>query len=200
MTDVPQLAPRRFLFLLGSARAGGNTDLLARQAAQQLPAHVSQRWIRLADVPLPAFEDVRHEGDGVYPVPVGNAKLLLDATLEATDVVIASPLYWYTVSASTKLYLDHWSGWLRVPGADFRARMAGKTLWGVSAHTSDTEAKTDPFVGTLRNTADYLRMQWGGALLGNGSRPGDIRSDVGALADAQLFFLSATARPALAAR
>ena len=30
------------------------------------------------------------------------------------------------MSTITKRYLDHWSGWLRVPGVDFRARMRGR--------------------------------------------------------------------------
>jgi hypothetical protein len=31
-------------------------------------------------------------------------------------------------------------------------------------------------------------MHWGGALLGNGSAPGQVRSDSGALSDAVEFF------------
>ncbi|MDQ0992408.1 NAD(P)H-dependent FMN reductase [Streptomyces sp. V3I7] len=46
---------RRFLFVLGSARPDGNTELLARRAADQLPADVEQQWISLAEHPLPDF-------------------------------------------------------------------------------------------------------------------------------------------------
>ena len=62
---------RRFLFLLGSTRAGGNTEALAQRAAAQLPSDVEQHWIRLAEMGLPPFVDVRHEGDGSYPQPAG---------------------------------------------------------------------------------------------------------------------------------
>ncbi len=61
-------------------------------------------------------------------VPEGNERLLWEATLWATDVVIASPLYWYSVSATTKRYLDHWSGWLRVEGAPLKERMRGNPV------------------------------------------------------------------------
>jgi multimeric flavodoxin WrbA len=105
-----------YLFLLGSTRAGGNTEALARLAAEQLPADVKQTWLRLSDLPIEPFKDIRHEGDGVYPAPEGNERLLLESTLEATDLVIASPLYWFTVSTSVKSYLDYWSAWMRVPG------------------------------------------------------------------------------------
>ncbi|MFD5038798.1 flavodoxin family protein [Streptomyces sp. NPDC058378] len=180
------MTTRNFLFLLGSSRTGGNTETLARLAAEQLPADTEQRWLDLRELPLPDFEDRRH-AEGHY-TPTGNSATLLEATLAATDVVIASPLYWYAVSTSAKRYLDHWSGWLEAPGVDFKQRMAGKTLWGVTA-LADTEPEVaDPLAGTLRNSARYLGMRWGGVLLGNGTRPGDVLTDTGAAARAKVFF------------
>lgn len=178
---------RRFLFVLGSSRSDGNTELLARAAAEQLPGDVEQEWIDLGEHPLPDFEDLRHDSDHVRPTD-GHAALLLDATLAATDLVIASPLYWYSVSAHTKRYLDHWSGWLRTPGVGFRATMAGRTLWGVTVQAHPQHEVADPLTGTLNNSAAYLGMRFGGVLLGNGSRPGDVLRDTEALARAKSFF------------
>ncbi|MFI9204722.1 flavodoxin family protein [Streptomyces sp. NPDC053048] len=178
---------RKFLFLLGSARHDGNTETLARQAAAQLPPNVEQRWLRLRDVPLPAFDDVRHTGD--RPLPTGNERLLLDATLEATDLVIASPLYWYSVSADTKLYLDYWAGWLQLrEELRFKAGMRGKTMWAVTAISHDDSSKADPLLGTLRLSAEFMGMRWGGGLIGHGNRPGDIHADTTALTAAKTFF------------
>jgi multimeric flavodoxin WrbA len=179
---------RSFLFVLGSARAEGNTELLARTAAEQLPGDVEQRWIRLAELPLPDFVDLRHDSDHVRPPSDANAGLLLDATLAATDIVIASPLYWYSVSSLTKRYLDYWSAWLRTPGLDFKATLAGRTLWGIAALADAEPSVADPYVGTLNNSAAYLRMRFGGVLLGNGSARGDVRKDTEALARAKTFF------------
>ncbi|MFI9286626.1 flavodoxin family protein [Streptomyces werraensis] len=178
---------RRFLFVLGSARPDGNSELLARRAAEQLPPDVDQRWIDLTVHPLPEFEDLRHDSDHVRPTE-GDTALLLDATLAATDLVIVSPLYWYAVSAQTKRYLDHWSGWLRTPGLDFKATMAGRTLWGVTALAHEEPEVADPLVGTLNNSAAYMGMRFGGVLLGNGSKPGDVLTDTRALARAKTFF------------
>ncbi|MEV6478518.1 NAD(P)H-dependent oxidoreductase [Streptomyces sp. NPDC051576] len=178
---------RRFLFVLGSARAEGNTELLARRAAEQLPPDVEQQWIRLAEHPLPDFVDIRHDGP-VQPPSDDNVRRLLDATLRATDIVIASPVYWYSLSGLTKRYLDYWSDWLRVPGADFRATMAGRTLWGVSVLADEEEVVADPLTGTLNNSAAYLKMRFGGVLLGNGSARGDVLKDTRALARAKTFF------------
>ncbi|GGV77084.1 flavodoxin [Streptomyces massasporeus] len=178
---------RRFLFVLGSARAEGNSELLARRAAEQLPADVEQEWIDLTEIPVPDFEDLRHDSDHVRPTE-GNVARLLDATLAATDIVIVSPLYWYSVSAQTKRYLDYWSGWLRTPGLDFKATLAGRTLWGVTALAHTQEVVADPLVGTLHNSAAYMGMRFGGVLLGNGSKPGDVLTDDAALTRAKTFF------------
>ncbi|GAA2885128.1 flavodoxin [Actinoplanes cyaneus] len=183
------MSSRSFLFLLAGARPDGNTELLARHAAADLPGGAVQRWIRLGDAPLDTYEDLRHLDPPRERVPAGAERLLLDATLEATDIVIASPLYWYSVSASAKLYLDHWSGWLRVgePGS-FRARMRAKILWGVSVYSGDDPADADPLFGTLRKSADYFPMRFGGLLLGQGNRPGDILQDTPTLTRAKQFF------------
>ncbi|MCX5438966.1 MULTISPECIES: flavodoxin family protein [unclassified Streptomyces] len=178
---------RTFLFLLGSSRGEGNTEILARKAAEQLSPEVGQRWIDLAAHPLPDFEDLRHDSDHTRPTG-DNTALLLDATLEATDIVIASPLYWYSLSASAKRYLDYWSGWLRTPGIDFKATLEGRTLWGVTALAHEEQVVADPLVGTLRNSAAYMGMRFGGVLLGNGSKPGDVLKDEGALLRAKTFF------------
>jgi multimeric flavodoxin WrbA len=185
-TDTARGTDRSFLFVLGSSRADGNTEILARAAAAQLPAGIPQRWVDLNALPLPDFQDGRHETDDW---PTGESEEeLRRATLEATDIVLVSPLYWYTVSAQTKRYLDYWSGWLTVPGSEFKERMAGRTLWGVTVMADHDESAADGLVTTLNNSAAYMRMRFGGVLFGNGSRPGQVRNDERAMIRAKSFF------------
>ncbi|OWP64083.1 flavodoxin [Hymenobacter amundsenii] len=179
------MPPRRFLFLLGSTRRAGNSELLARHAARFLPATTEQQWLFLADFDLPPFVDLRH--DAPYPVPTEPAKTLLDATLWATDLVLVTPLYWYTVSVPAKLYLDYWSAWLRTPGVEFKGRMRDKTFWAVVVSSGSAEEAL-PLRETLQLSANYMGMPWGGYLLGNGSRPGDVLRDAAALRTAESFF------------
>ncbi|AVH96941.1 flavodoxin [Streptomyces cinereoruber] len=182
----PDFSNRSFLFVLGSSRPDGNSEILAREAAAHLPAGVPQRWVDLNELPLPDFRDGRHEETG--PPTHGTEKLLLEATVEATDVVIVSPLYWYSLSAQAKRYLDHWSGWLNVPGSDFKERMAGGTLWGVTALAHDEHVVAEGLVTSLHHSAAYLRMRFGGVLTGTGSRAGRVRADEEALLRARTFF------------
>jgi putative NADPH-quinone reductase len=188
MRDATSHDHQHFLFLLTSSRRNGNSELLARRAAKALDDRVEQRWIRLMDAPLPPFIDIRHEGDGIYPTPDPPGQELLQATLDATDIVFVAPLYWYGLPALAKQYLDHWSGWMRVPGIDFVRRMAGKRMWAVTALSDEDYSVADPLTGTLKLTASYLHMNWAGVLFGFGNRPADILNDEDAISKAELFF------------
>lgn len=181
------ISARRFLFLLSSTRRLGNSEQLAYCAAHPLPSTTSQQWLHLLDYPLPDFVDLRHSGS--YPPPTGNSRLLLDATLQATDLVLVVPLYWYSLPVSAKHYLDYWSAWLRTPNVNFREQIQGKTLWSIVV-SSGNRAETQPLEDSLKLTAEYMNMQWGGLLYGTGSRPNDIQEDTFALEQAKSFFLN----------
>jgi multimeric flavodoxin WrbA len=179
---------REIVFILGSARHNGNTEHLARYAARTLHESVKQNWVHLLDHKLPLFEDIRHHETRKYSVESESERTLLEATMSATDIVIASPVYWYSVSAATKLYLDYWSGWMRVEGVDFKTRMASKTLWGISAFSDEDWSGAQPLIDTLRLSAEYMKMTWGGVLLGYGNRPGDVMQHEPSLERAAKFF------------
>lgn len=176
---------RRFLFLLSSSRHLGNSEQLAYCAAHSLPAQFEQQWLNLHDYPLPDFQDQRHSAG--YPPPTGNARLLLDATIHATDVVLVTPLYMYNMPVPAKQYLDYWSAWLRTPNLDFREQMRGKTLWSIVVG-SGPRSDAQPLEGSLQLTAAFIQMHWGGTLYGSGSRPNDIQDDAQALQAAKDFF------------
>lgn len=181
-----------FLFLNASTREAGvlgNTEQLARAAADALPSGTAQHWLRLPEHELPPFVDHRH-GRGSYPMPQqGEGLALLEATLAASDLVFVSPVYWYSVPAPLKLYLDHWSAWMRVPDLDFKSRMAGKRLWVVT--TSGSREKAQPMIDSYRLCAEFLGMRFMGALWGKGGPPGAVSADEQALAEAQRFFAAA---------
>ena len=93
----------------------------------------------------------------------------------------------YDLPAPAKLYLDHWSGWLRTPGINFREQMKSKALWAITV-SSGERAEAQPLEDSLTMTAQYLHMRWGGLLFGTGSRPNDIQLDVLAQQRARSFF------------
>lgn len=186
------------LFIVGSARPNGNTELLARLAAKSLDADAGQVWLNLLHDPLPVFEDIRHHDTRKYSVANSVERRYIDETLAATDIVIVSPVYWYSLTASAKLYLDHWSAWMRLPDLDFRNRMRGKTLWGITVLSDEGLLGVQPLIETLRLSADYMDMKWGGVLMGYGNRPGDILNDPPSIDRAGKFFSRSGAESATA--
>lgn len=181
------MTTRSFLFLLASTRRDGNSEQLARRAAEHLPPQATATWMRLDEHPLPPFVDTRHSTG--YGDPEGTARLLAQATLEATDLVIVSPVYWYSLPAAAKLYFDHWSGWMRSPALKLRDRMKGKRLWAVLVDSDQAhEGSADPVLESLRRTAGFMEMGFGGALLGHGSKPGEALADAATAEAAEVFF------------
>lgn len=184
---------RQFLFLVASAREAGhvgNTEWLARQAAAALPVNTPQQWLHLARMNLAPFTDLRHTS-GQYPMPEGDLKTLLDATMAATDIVLVAPVYWYSLPSTVKTYLDHWSGWLRIPGVPFKEQMTKKTLRLIT--TSGDRAKAQPTMDSVRLCAAFFPMAWGGAggpvLWGKGGPPGAVEADAQAVTAAESFLL-----------
>lgn len=182
-------APAHYLFLVASTRdpgITGNTEWLARRAAQSLGPEVEQTWLSVPATPLPPFVDRRHTV-GEYPMPEGDLRRLLDAMLAATDVVFVSPVYWYSIPAPLKAFIDHWSAFLRVPGLNFKTRMAAKSLRLVT--TSGDRPKAQPSIDSIRLCAEFMGMRWGGELWGKGGAPGAVANDEAACS-AALSFLS----------
>lgn len=126
-------------------------------------AHAPHPGDPLVKHPLPDYDDLRHRaGHTTRPEESGNLARLFEATLAATDIVIASPVDWFSLSSRTKRYLDHWTPWLYVPDVDFRAAMAGRTLWAVTSSAGESPRGAEPLVGTLNNLAAHLQMNFGG--------------------------------------
>ncbi|MFN4153484.1 MAG: flavodoxin family protein [Paracoccaceae bacterium] len=180
--------PSRFLFLLSSARSGGNTEQLARRAAQSLPCPCD--WLDLCTLSLPAFYDPR---PALPEPPSGDLALVIDMMRSASDICFVAPVYWYSLPAPAKLLLDHWSGFLDQPGLGFPDWIKTKRLWLVSAR-----ADPDPVVpglseAMLQRTARWLGMTWGGALHGVADAPGEIVEDA-AWQRAAAFFAAPESR------
>jgi hypothetical protein len=83
---------------------------------------------------------------------------------------------------------------MRTPGVPFKDSMAQKRLHLVT--TSGDRAKAQPMIESVRLCAEFLSMDWGGALWGKGGPPGAVQADAEAVASAQGFF----ARPIAAAQ
>ena len=90
--------------LFGGSRPEGNTAELTRYALDGL----DYTWVDVTQYQFNPVRDVRHE-DYYIESYEDDYKQLIDLVLESDTVIFASPVYWYSISASLKAFIDHWS-------------------------------------------------------------------------------------------
>lgn len=90
--------------LFGGSRPEGNTAQLTKSAVEGL----DYKWIDLTDYQFNPVRDFRHENRDITSYN-DDYKQVIDQVLESDTVIFASPVYWYSVSASLKAFIDHWS-------------------------------------------------------------------------------------------
>jgi multimeric flavodoxin WrbA len=160
--------------LLGSSRRHGNTGQLLDHIAAARDIEV----VDLAQLRISPYDyEHRNRDDDFEP--------LMQRVLDFDHVILASPVYWYSVSPPVKIFLDRISDYLDIPEllADGR-RLRGKT--GYIVCTSIYENAPASFVGALTATFAYLGMNFGGMVHANcrdGYAPTTCEAEVAAFAD-----------------
>ena len=175
---------RQFLFLLSSARSGGNSALLAQAAAAPLPAH-ALHWIDLSAAQLPPYRDLRPAAAR----PEGDLAAIMEAMRAARGIVIVAPVYWYALPAPAKLLLDHWSGWFDASETGFADWAREKTVHLITARADPDPTVPDTLEAMVKRSILWLGMNWGGALHGVGDAVGEIAEDKAAMAAAGGFLI-----------
>jgi multimeric flavodoxin WrbA len=137
------------LVILGSARADGETR---RAVDLAFPAGTADLVI------LPDFTI------GGYDYKHSNAQDGFDGIaqkmVEADDIVFATPVYWYAMSAPLKIFFDRLTDMtenLKTLGK----QLAGRQVWVIAAGVEP--ALPEGFEVPFRRTADYFGMRYRGA-------------------------------------
>jgi multimeric flavodoxin WrbA len=165
----------KIIVLFGSPRKKGNSATLARQVisgAETVGAEVESFYLHGMDIrPCSACDACLKTTDPAC-VLEDDMQLLYPKLQRADVIVLASPIYWFTVSAQTKLFMDRCYAF-EGPGRNLLAdkRFAYVLTYGDS----------DPFnsgaVNALRTFQDgmrYIGAKIAGTVYGSASKPGEI--------------------------
>jgi multimeric flavodoxin WrbA len=98
------------LVLKGSPRENGNSSTLAEQVAagaREAGAEVESISLHTLDIRPCDACDVCHETGGVCIIK-DDMQSLYPKLRRAQVIVVASPVYWFTISAQAKLCIDRW--------------------------------------------------------------------------------------------
>jgi multimeric flavodoxin WrbA len=169
------MSQRRIVILKGSPRKRGNSSILAeRVAAGAVAAGAAVESFDLQDMdirPCDGCDYCQGTGDCV----IADDMQALYPRLRAADgIVIASPIYWFTVNAQVKALLDRWYA---LEGAGESA-LAGKEF-GILLTYGDVDPYASGAVNAIRMFQDICRYEKAeivGFVYGSASQAGDIEA------------------------
>ncbi len=178
-------AIKKLLVIVASPRPRGNSSVLAAEAARgAAEAGAEVLTVRLADLafgPCRACERCRKPGaDGC--VQDDDMKALQADIRKADGLLIASPVYWFTMSAQAKLFMDR----LYVFGAKSYRELKGKRV-GIILASGDTDPRTSGAVNAMRSFQDafaYLGAPIAGMVHCGGGRAGSAAKDAALMKEA----------------
>jgi multimeric flavodoxin WrbA len=173
------------MIAVGSPRKKGNSATLAEQVAagaRSAGADVETFFLHNLNIkPCTACDGCRKKKH-VDCVIQDDMHMLYTKLRSADAVVIASPIYWFTLSAQTKLFIDRWYGL----GGDNGYALTGKKFGIVLAY-----ADADPFVSgavnalrTLQDALGFIEAEIVGMVYGSASKAGEIRKNTALMDDA----------------
>jgi multimeric flavodoxin WrbA len=175
--------PRNVLALSSSPRRRGNSRVLA-EAVIEGAAEAGHRTklVQLSDHVQHMLRNCREcrRPDGSCSIEDGYSELFLREFLAADAVVLATPIWWYGMSAHLKNFLDRMFCYyaLSYPGhADVQRRMMGKRLALVlSAEESNLAARLG-IVHQIQELCRYLHYNFVGVVTGIGNSTAEVRND-----------------------
>ena len=146
------------LVVLASARRGGDTEQLVQHVLAQVP----HRLLNLLDWPVSPY---RYEQD--YPA-TDTFLLLANRLLQHSALVVATPVYWYSMSSPMKVFLDRFTD-LITSHKQLGRQLAGKPMFLLisGADPELPEGFTVPF----RQTAAYFDMPFVASLYRSTKHP-----------------------------
>jgi len=172
------MARKKVLIVLGSPRKKGNSAALADQAkkgAEECGASVETLFLQGMKISPCTACDACQKSPAAGCVIEDDMEPVYDKLRKADAIVIASPVYWFNMSAQTKLFMDRCYA---LGGGD------GHALKGKRVGILLTYADSDPFssgavnaIRTFQDAFRYIGAEITGILYGSASIAGEIRSN-----------------------
>jgi multimeric flavodoxin WrbA len=165
----------KIVIVNGSPRKKGNSATLAQQVAtgaEAAGAHLETYYLHGLDIHPCNACDACLKSDDPDCVIDDDMQTLYPRLQEADAIVIASPIYWFTISAQTKLFMDRCYAFLG-PGEN---PLKDKQFAIVLAY-GDSDPFNSGAVNALRTFQDglgYIGAEIVGTVYGSASKPGEI--------------------------
>jgi len=169
------MSPKYILVLKGSPREKGNSSLLADRAAEgarTAGAEVESFDLQVLNIQPCTACEACHETPEEGCIIEDGMRDLYPRLRRADGILIASPIYFFTMSAQVKLLVDRWYA---LEGPQGNA-LKGKPF-GIILTYGDTDPFTSGAINAMRTFQDitrYIRAEIAGFVYGTASDPGDV--------------------------
>ena len=169
---------KKIVILMGSPRKEGNSATLAKQVAagaEAAGAEVESFYLHGMDIQPCTGCDACHEETDKDCVIDDDMQTLYPKLRRTDAVVIASPIYWFTVSAQTKLFMDR----CYALGGPQGYALAGKRI-GIVLTYGDSDPFSSGAVNALRTFQDafnYIGAEIVGMIYGSAWEAGEIKNN-----------------------
>jgi multimeric flavodoxin WrbA len=171
---------KHILIVNGSPRKKGNSVILAEQVmlgAKEAGAQVEIFFLHNMSIqPCSACDACQETQDCTIQ---DDMQILYPKLRRADAIVIASPIYWFTINAQTKLFIDRWYALEGPQGNVLAGRQVGIVL---------TYGDTDPFtsgavnaIHTFQDMCRYIGANIAGIVYGSATKEGEIQNQPGLL-------------------
>ncbi len=147
------------IIIWGSSRRDGDTAALVKLLQEAVDADA----VCLMDYYIDYYDyEYLNADDDFIP--------LMEKVVNYENIIFVSPVYWYSVAAILKTFIDRLSDIVRVR-KDLGRRMAGKHLWFATCGSSPMPAFED-MDNPFKATAAYLDMKYGSMLYVESTKEG----------------------------
>ena len=177
---------QKVLIVVGSPRKNGNSATLAEQialGAESTGAKVETIFVHGMNIsPCQSCWNC-WKPDAKGCAIDDDMQTIYPKLLEAHAWVIASPVYWFNVSAQTKLFIDRL---LAAPAYDSNA-FIGRRI-GIAMCYGDVNVYKSGCINALRSLEDairYIKAELVGMVYGSAHEPGEIRKNTELMAEAE---------------
>ncbi|MFZ2445831.1 MAG: flavodoxin family protein [Syntrophobacteraceae bacterium] len=183
---------KRILAIYGSPRKKGTTSLLLASAVRgAIEAGAEVESVFLRDLKMsPCLEIYVCKDTGRCAIN-DDFQALHDKLLACDALMIASPIFFYTVSAHTKIFMDRcqalWAKKYIIDKAPFGLRQPARKALFLSAGATSGSKLFDGVLLTMKYFLDTLDMELWKSLLFRGIEgPGDFDANAACLEEAYL--------------
>jgi len=168
----------KVLGIMGSPRIGGNSDILLDDAlagAEKAGAQVEK--IILDKKKISGCRDCKKCNETGLCVLKDDMPEIHKKILEADAIIHSVPVYFWSMTAQMKAYLDRWCAFFDATWSWHKAyypKMKGKPIGLITVCGDPNVHTADPVVHSFKSTMTMTKMKWLGEVMASASDKGDI--------------------------